>query len=150
MIQSKLYSNIQKILAYSKSFLTVLGLILKCILYPGAHLFVTSGGKQQSAEILSQKVQELCRLIPPLEREINWSRGKTQEGKDYVKYIFKNGSVLDNLAAKESSRGQRRHGRIKIYDAILVDFQRNVFAKFYIYQNKLDKDVNICEVIYIR
>lgn len=110
MIQSKLYSNIQKILAYSKSFLTVLGLILKCILYPGAHLFVTSGGKQQSAEILSQKVQELCRLIPPLEREINWSRGKTQEGKDYVKYIFKNGSVLDNLAAKESSRGQRRHG----------------------------------------
>lgn len=96
--------------AYSKSFLTVLALILKCILYPGAHLFVTSGGKQQSAEILSQKVQELCRLIPPLEREINWSRGKTQEGKDYVKYIFKNGSVLDNLAAKESSRGQRRHG----------------------------------------
>lgn len=66
---------------------------------------MTSGGKQQSAEILSQKVQELCRLIPPLEREINWSRGKTQEGKDYVKYIFKNTSVLDNLAAKESSRG---------------------------------------------
>lgn len=96
--------------AYSKSFLTVLALILKCILYPGAHLFVTSGGKQQSAEILSQKVQELCRLIPPLEREINWSRGKTQEGKDYVKYIFKNTSVLDNLAAKESSRGQRRNG----------------------------------------
>lgn len=31
--------------AYSKSFLTVLSLILKCILYPGAHLFVTSGGK---------------------------------------------------------------------------------------------------------
>lgn len=136
--------------AYSKSFLTVLALILKCILYPGAHLFVTSGGKQQSAEILSQKVQELCRLIPPLEREINWSRGKTQEGKDYVKYIFKNGSVLDNLAAKESSRGQRRHGRIKIYDAILVDFQKNVFVKFYIYQNKFGKDVNICEVIYIR
>lgn len=137
-------------MAYSKSFLTVLALILKCILYPGAHLFVTSGGKQQSAEILSQKVQELCKLIPPLEREINWSKGKTQEGKDYVKYIFKNGSVLDNLAAKDSSRGQRRHGRIKIYDAILVDFQKNVFVKFYIYQNKFGKDVNICEVIYIR
>ena len=30
--------------AYSKSFLTVMALMCRCILYPGAHLFVTSGG----------------------------------------------------------------------------------------------------------
>lgn len=30
--------------AYSKSFLTVLGSIIRCILYPGVHLFVTAGG----------------------------------------------------------------------------------------------------------
>lgn len=29
---------------YSKSFLTVLTMVIRCILYPGAHLFVTSGG----------------------------------------------------------------------------------------------------------
>ena len=31
--------------AYSKSFLSVLVLIIRCVLYPGAKLFVCSGGK---------------------------------------------------------------------------------------------------------
>lgn len=96
--------------AYSKSFLSTLILMLRCILYPGAKLFVTSGGKEQASSILKAKVQELCHLIPALQDEIDWGRGKTLEGKDYVKYIFKNGSVLDNIAARETSRGQRRHG----------------------------------------
>ena len=96
--------------AYSKSFLSVMALMIRCILYPGAHLFVTSGGKEQGASILHDKVQELCALIPNLKREIDWNRGKTLEGKDRVRYVFKNGSVLDNLAARESTRGQRRHG----------------------------------------
>ena len=96
--------------AYSKSFLSVMALMCRCILYPGAHLFVTSGGKEQGASILQSKVEELCRLIPSLNREIDWGRGKTLTGKDKVRYVFKNGSVLDNLAARESTRGQRRHG----------------------------------------
>ena len=96
--------------AYSKSFLAALILILRCILYPGAKLFVTSGGKEQASSILKAKVQELCHLIPALHEEIDWRRGKTMEGKDYVRYVFKSGSVLDNIAARETSRGQRRHG----------------------------------------
>ena len=96
--------------AYSKSFLTVMSMMIRCILYPDAHLFVTSGGKEQGASILSSKVTEICRLIPAFNREIDWSRGKTQVGKDTVKYVFKNGSTLDNLAARETTRGQRRHG----------------------------------------
>ena len=96
--------------AYSKSFLSVMALMIRCVLYPGVHLFVTSGGKEQGASILQSKVQEICRMIPSFAREIDWSRGKTQESKDKVKYIFKNGSELDNLAARESTRGQRRHG----------------------------------------
>lgn len=63
--------------AYSKSFLSVMALIIRCILYPGAHLFVTSGGKEQGASILHDKVNELCELIPTLKREIDWGRGKT-------------------------------------------------------------------------
>lgn len=31
--------------AYSKSFLSMMVLMLRCILYPGSHLFVTTGGK---------------------------------------------------------------------------------------------------------
>ena len=96
--------------AYSKSFLSVMALIIRCILYPGVHLFVTSGGKEQGASILHDKVHEICELIPSLKREIDWGRCKISESKDKVRYIFKNGSVLDNLAARESTRGQRRHG----------------------------------------
>ena len=108
----------------SKSFLSVMALMIRCILYPGAHLFVTSGGKEQGASILHDKVQEICQLIPSFEKEIDWGRGKTLEGKDKVRYVFKNGSVLDNLAARESTRGQRRHGGLMeecvgIDDAIL-------------------------------
>ena len=101
-----------------------MALMIRCILYPGAHLFVTSGGKEQGASILHDKVQEICSLIPSFGREIDWGRGKTLEGKDRVRYVFKNGSVLDNLAARESTRGQRRHGGLMeecvgIDDAIL-------------------------------
>lgn len=84
--------------------------MIRCILYPGAKLFVTSGGKEQASGIMKEKVTEICQLVPAFSREIDWRRGKTTEGKDYVHYEFKNGSVLDNLAARESSRGKRRHG----------------------------------------
>jgi len=106
--------------AYSKSFLSVMALMVRCILFPRANLFVTSGGKEQAASILHDKVQEICQLIPAFGREIDWRRGKTLEGKDKVKYVFKNGSTLDNIAARESSRGQRRHGGL-VEECVGVD-----------------------------
>ena len=106
--------------AYSKSFLTVLSLMIKCILYPGAKLFVTSGGKEQSAGIVKEKVDELCSMVPNLAREIDWRPGKTRIGKDYVIYRFKNGSYFDNVPASEKSRGKRRHGGV-VEECVGVD-----------------------------
>ena len=106
--------------AYSKSFLSIMVLMCRCILYPRSKLFVTSGGKEQAAGIAKEKVWEICQKIPAFEREIDWRRGKTQEGKDYCKYIFKNGSYFDNVAARESSRGKRRHGGL-IEECVGVD-----------------------------
>lgn len=106
--------------AYSKSFLSIMVLMCRCILYPRSKLFVTSGGKEQAAGIAKEKVQEICQKIPAFEREIDWRRGKTQEGKDYCKYVFKNGSYFDNVAARESSRGKRRHGGL-IEECVGVD-----------------------------
>ena len=105
---------------FSKSFLAIMGLMLKAILFPGSKVFVTTGGKEQAALITIAKVEEICRLIPPLANEINWDRGMSKKSKDNVKYIFKNGSELDILAARESSRGQRRNGGV-IEEVILVD-----------------------------
>lgn len=68
--------------------------------------------KEQAASITIAKIEELCTLIPPLNNEINWDRGVSKKSKDDVKYVFKNGSTIDILAARQSSRGQRRTGKI--------------------------------------
>ena len=106
--------------AYSKSFLSVLILMLRCVLYPGAHLFVTTGGKEQAAGIAREKAEELCKLIPGLKNEIDWSRGASKASKNMVEYIFKNGSKLDIMAAQQSSRGKRATGGL-VEECILVD-----------------------------
>lgn len=106
--------------AYSKSFLSVLILMLRCVLYPGAHLFVTTGGKEQAAGIAREKAEELVKLIPGLKNEIDWSRGATKASKNMVEYLFKNGSKLDIMAAQQSSRGKRATGGL-VEECILVD-----------------------------
>ena len=105
---------------FSKSFLAIMGLMIRAVLFPGSKLFVTTGGKEQAAMITISKVEEICRLIPALENEINWDRGVSKKSKDNVKYVFKNGSEIDILAARETSRGLRRHGGV-IEEVILVD-----------------------------
>ena len=106
--------------AYSKSFLSMMALMVRCILYPNSHLFVTTGGKEQAASITIAKIEEICRLIPGLNNEINWDRGVSTKSKDNVKYVFKNGSSIDILAARQSSRGQRRTGGL-MEQCILID-----------------------------
>lgn len=109
--------------AYSKSFLSVLIMMIRCILYPGAHLFSTAGGKEQASQILQEKVEDICTKIPAFRREIDWSRGGgTSIGKDHCKYVFKNGSDFENIAARESSRGRRKHGGL-IEECVGVDQQ---------------------------
>ena len=106
--------------AYSKSFLSVLILIIRCVLFPGSHLFVTTGGKEQAAGIAKEKVEELCKLIPGIRNEIDWSRGASKASKDMVEYKFKNGSILDIMAARQSSRGKRATGGL-MEECILID-----------------------------
>ena len=105
--------------AYSKSFLSIMALLTRCILYPGAKLFITSGGKEQAANIAREKIDEILDLIPGFKREIDWKQTNLG-GKDYVRVVFKNGSKLDIVAASQRTRGGRRHGGL-IEEAILVD-----------------------------
>lgn len=83
---------------FSKSFIAVMSLIIKAILYPGAKLATVAGQKDQSANILSSKFDEIMRLIPALKREVQWdTKGqiiKTQTSKDAVTYAFKNGLII--------------------------------------------------------
>ena len=43
MRHRKVYATFPR--AYSKSFLSMMALMLRCIFYPGAELFITTGGK---------------------------------------------------------------------------------------------------------
>jgi hypothetical protein len=94
--------------------------MLRCILYPGSHLFVTTGGKEQAAGILKEKQEELCKLIPGLQNELDLTRGKTKTSKDNIELLFKNGSKLDIMAARQSSRGKRATGGL-MEECILID-----------------------------
>ena len=107
--------------AYSKSFLAVFIQMIRCILYPGAHIFSAAGGKEQSAQILAEKVEDICTKVPAFRREINWDRGGgTVQGKDHCSFAFKNGSTLENVAATERSRGLRKHAGL-IEECVGVD-----------------------------
>lgn len=94
--------------------------MIRCILYPRAKLFVSSGGKEQSASIIKEKVDELCALVPALDREIDHRPGKTRISKDYCIFMFKNGSYFDNLSANEKTRGKRRHGGL-LEECVSID-----------------------------
>lgn len=115
---NKVYGTFPR--AWGKSFLSVLGEKWRAILYPNCELFVSTGGKEQAASITLAKLEEICRLLPELANEVNWERGKTKKSKDDVEYQYKNSSKINILAARESSRGQRRTAGI-IEEAILMD-----------------------------
>ena len=102
------YTYVVEPRGYSKSFLAVLSMILIAILYPGSRPFTSAAGKGQSADILRSKFEELIKLVPALDREVDYRPRKTSFTKDKIVIYFKNGSIIDNLAANEKSRGQRR------------------------------------------
>ena len=108
--------------AYSKSFLAVLVLMLRCIFYPGCHLFITTGGKEQATGIIREKANELCQLVPGLANEVDFDRGKSKNSKEEFSFMFKNGSVLDVMASTQRSRGKRATGGL-VEEVILVDGQ---------------------------
>ena len=87
----------------SKSYLQNLSFILRCIFYPRTKLFVTCVGKEQSAKISQDCINDIFEHYPLLRNEI-----KTFiESKDYTKLIFHNGSRYDVVQMKDSARGGR-------------------------------------------
>lgn len=99
--------------AFSKSFITILGLILQCIFIPGTKRFICAPNKNQSAQIAKEKIVEIYDRWPMLRREVvggDITDTPGNFGKDYVTLRFRNGSVFDVVGALDSQRGGRRHG----------------------------------------
>lgn len=99
--------------AFSKSFITILALILQCIFIPGTKRFICAPNKNQAAQIAKEKIYEIYERWPLIRKEIiggNISDTPGNFGKDYVTLKFRNGSQFDVVGALDSQRGGRRHG----------------------------------------
>lgn len=103
--------------------------------------------------ILSSKLQEICKLIPALSREIEWdTRGKivqTSQTKDSVTYAFKNGSKLMNIAMSENSRGARAQGVLTEEVATITDQQKyeEIVAPMLVISRKVNGEVDPNEML---
>jgi hypothetical protein len=96
--------------AFSKTFISILALILKCIFQPGIKLFICAPHINQSAKIATEKIKEIYDLFPFLRREVMGTGDYPGNfGKDYVKLTFKNGSLFDVVGTTDSTRGGRRN-----------------------------------------
>ena len=93
--------------AYSKSFLSMMALMLRCIFYPNSQLFITTGGKQQAASITIAKIDEICRLIPALQNEIIWDRGVSTKSKDDVTYVLIDQKALNEIVIPTTNVDRR-------------------------------------------
>ena len=81
--------------ATSKTFLSILAKYLQCMFVPNHVGSIVAPNKTQAAKISKQKIEEIWRLWPLLEKEIE----KANMGKDYVDVYFKNGSRLSIVGA---------------------------------------------------
>ena len=84
--------------AFSKSFITILGLILQCVFIPGTKRFICAPNKNQSAQIAKEKIVEIYDHWPLLRKEViggEISDTPGNFGKDYVTLKFRNGSQFD-------------------------------------------------------
>lgn len=71
---------------YSKSFVAVLGKMLKCVLLPGSKESMVAEHKNQASQIGREKINELFSLMPLLKEEVRWDKGsQTTMGDDYIR-----------------------------------------------------------------
>lgn len=97
--------------AASKSFLSVLGMFLQCVFIPGHKCSLIAPVKTQGCKIFREKITEILKIWPLLEKELEVFMGKPHLNfsKDVGEAYFKNGALFTVEGATNSARGLRRH-----------------------------------------
>ena len=108
MIERNLKSCLITSRGLGKSWLIALYCCCRCILYPNLKIIVSCETKEQSRNLIREKiVNELMNMSPNLKKEINPREIKIGTNESYVK--FKNGSTITAINASENTRGKRAH-----------------------------------------
>lgn len=87
----------------SKTWLTALFCVVRCILYPGSKIVVCSGTLKQANGVLLKVQDELMRMSPILRTEIE----KCNIGQNDATIMFKNGSWITTRTSTDNARGAR-------------------------------------------
>lgn len=101
---------------YGKTFDEVLASMLTCVFFPEITISLSAQTKENSADLLKDKYNEIIRFYPMLKNEIS----KANFAKGDALVAFKNGARLDNLANAQSSKGQRRK-RMNMEESALIN-----------------------------
>lgn len=101
---------------YGKTFDEVLASMLACIFFPEISISLSAQTKENAADLLKDKYNEIIRFYPMLKNEIE----KANFAKGDALIVYKNGARLDNLANSQTSKGQRRK-RINMEESALID-----------------------------
>lgn len=88
-----------------KSFLIAIFAVVRCILYPGTQVVITSGTRGQSINVLEKIQVQLMPASPNLRNEIDPDKTKFS-GQD-AKVMFKNGSYIKVVTASDNARSNR-------------------------------------------
>ena len=108
MIEKNLKSCLITSRGLGKSWLIALYCCCRAILYPGQKIIVSCETKEQSRNLIREKiVNELMNMSSNLRKEINPREIKIGTNESYVK--FKNGSTITAINASENTRGKRAH-----------------------------------------
>ena len=87
----------------SKTWLTALFCVVRCILYPGSKIVVCSGTLKQANGVLLKIQDELMRMSPILRTEIE----RCNIGYNDAIIMFKNGSWITTRTSTDNARGAR-------------------------------------------
>lgn len=88
-----------------KSFLIAVFAVIRCVLYPGTKVVITSGTRGQSINVLEKIQTELLPKSPNLRNEIDMSNTRFT-GQD-AKIMFKNSSYIKVVTASDNARSNR-------------------------------------------
>lgn len=108
LIAMMFYSTIFVFIAargIGKTFLSAVYCCARCILYPGTRICIASGTRGQAVNVIEKIILELKPRSPELCAEINDKETQNNGTKAIV--VFKNGSSIKVVTARDSSRGNR-------------------------------------------
>lgn len=114
----------------SKTFITALFAVIKCLLYPYTLVVITASTLDQGAKMVREKIDlELCDKLSPV---LKWMKDNDlitiNIARDNVKVTFFNNSIIRVLPPEDSSRGSR--ASVLIYEECRLLKKRDVDSIF--------------------